>query len=396
MGSQRDRNSTGWISLDTRHTPPRWIAQWYTPESYVDDRGVTRYKKGYRTLGMRSKGDLPTKSSAEKKWASIRDSVLAPTQPLERDPKTTFRKFLESEYVPLKRSGWNDATRDKLEYYFGYMTDAFGDRPIAEVVPRVLAEFIEELAEKHCQDTVNGVLVYLRNIFEEAVDLDYVEKNPARKLKAPACTREKDASTVSFDDVAALESALTGRDRTIFRLLARCGPRAGEAFGIQWGDIRPDQTLMIAREYSRSRLKKPKTEGSKDTVYLPTSLYNELLSLREQSDDSSPSGWVFPSSRKRKRGLMPLDYHNWIGRNLKPVADKLGIRVNAQIMRRSLATLANRVTGDLKAVQRQMRHSRASTTADTYAQPVPQAVREAVEALDREIQETRDIQEAAK
>jgi hypothetical protein len=31
---------------------------------------------------------------------------------------------------------------------------------------------------------------------------------------------------------------------------------------------------------------------------------------------------------------MPLDYHNWVNRNLKPVAEKMGIRVNCQIMRR--------------------------------------------------------------
>ena len=393
MGSVRDRHSRGWVTLDAQASPPRWLARWYTQQPYLDKDGVTRYRKGSRFLGLKTKDGLLTKATAERKWASIRDSVMAPPQADDKDAKTTFRKFLENEYVPLKRGGWNDVTRDKLEYYFGYMTNSFGDQPIAEIEPRILAGFLEKMAAKYSKDTVTGVLVYLRNIFEEAVDLDYVEKNPARKLKAPACTREKDTSTVSFDDVAALENALTGRDQIIFRLLARCGPRAGEAFAIQWGDIRPDQTLMIAREYSRSRLKKPKTESSKDTVYLPTSLYGELLSIREQSDDPSPGGWVFPSSRKRKRGLMPLDYHNWIARNLKPVADNLGIRVNAQIMRRSFATLANRVTGDLKSVQRQMRHSRASTTADIYTQSVPEAVRDVVEALDREI---RNIQEAAK
>jgi integrase len=371
--------------LDTQASPPRWLARWYTQQSYVDKHGVTRYRKGSRFLGLRTKGDLLTKAAAERKWASIRDSVMAPPPADAKDARTTFRQFLEREYVPLKKGGWNDLTRAKLTYYFTYMTDAFGGRPIAEIESRVLAEFLQKLAAKHCQDTVTGVLVYMRNAFEEAVDLGYVERNPARKLKAPVCTREKDDTTVSLDEVAALENALTGRDRTIFRLLARCGPRAGEAFAIKWQDIRPDQTLMIARTYSRARLKKPKTEGSKDTVYLPKSLYDELLSLREQSDDPTPEGWVFPSSRKRKRGLMPLDYHNWIARNLKPVADKLGIRVNAQIMRRSFATLANQVTADLKSIQRQMRHSRASTTADIYTQAIRQEVQDAVEALDREI-----------
>ena len=80
---------------------------------------------------------------------------------------------------------------------------------------------------------------------------------------------------------------------------------------------------------------------------------------------------------------MPLDYHNWVNRNLKPVADKLGIRVNCQIMRRTFATLANEAGGDLKDIQAQMRHARSATTADIYVQPIPRSVRESMEALDR-------------
>jgi integrase len=84
---------------------------------------------------------------------------------------------------------------------------------------------------------------------------------------------------------------------------------------------------------------------------------------------------------------MPVDYHNWVNRNLKPVADKLGIRVNCQIMRRTFATLANEAGGDLKDIQAQMRHARSATTADIYVQPIPTSVRESMEALDRALSE---------
>ena len=80
---------------------------------------------------------------------------------------------------------------------------------------------------------------------------------------------------------------------------------------------------------------------------------------------------------------MPIDYHNWVNRNLKPAADKLGVRVNCQIMRRTFATLANEAGGDLKDIQAQMRHARSATTADIYIQPIPRSVRESVEALDK-------------
>lgn len=70
-------------------------------------------------------------------------------------------------------------------------------------------------------------------------------------------------------------------------------------------------------------------------------------------------------------------------RVLRPAATKLGIRVNLQIMRRTFATLANDSGADLKDIQAQLRHSKTSTTADVYVQPIPLSVKHAVEELDR-------------
>ena len=142
-------------------------------------------------------------------------------------------------------------------------------------------------------------------------------------------------------------------------------------------------------------MKPPKTKKSRKPIYLPLSLYNDLQQLKIVSNDSSPGGRIFPSERENEgarpengqleasAAVMPLDYHNWVNRNLKPVADKLGIRVNCQIMRRTFATLANDAGGDLKDIQTQMRHARSATTADIYVQPIPQSVRESIEALDK-------------
>ena len=62
--------------------------------------------------------------------------------------------------------------------------------------------------------------------------------------------------------------------------------------------------------------------------------------LRDSTADTGEGTWLFPSSRKRRGKLMPLDYHNWLNRVLKPLGDRLGIRVNHQILRRTFAALA--------------------------------------------------------
>jgi integrase len=399
MGRTRRRHTQGWIVLEKRATPHRWVAHWYLNESYRDSRGVLRYKQGAHVLGFKTKGDLPTKGSAQNRWDAQRDEVIrgvrAPSSEAKPDP--TFQSFLNEEFIPVRRSAWNNATREKLSYYFNLMCSEFGGALLTDIDKKRLQRFLNGLAERLCHDTVNGCYIYLKAAFAEAVEQRLVTENPTKTLTLPH-TRERETYTVPFEDVQRLEDALDGRDKIVFRLLGRCGPRAGETFAFQWHDLQTDQTLRIQRTYSRGELKPPKTKKSRKPIYLPLSLYRDLLQLREVSDDPSPTGWIFPSQRKRRRhrengeleasaSIMPLDYHNWVNRNLKPVADKMGIRVNCQIMRRTFATLANDAGGDLKDIQTQMRHARSATTADIYVQPIPRSVRESMEALDRALSE---------
>ena len=72
---------------------------------------------------------------------------------------------------------------------------------------------------------------------------------------------------------------------------------------------------------------------------------------------------------------------NVLSRFIRPVAKRLGITVNWQILRRSHATWFVQAGADPKSVQRQMRHTRISTTMDIYAQAVPQQQRIALGKL---------------
>ena len=395
MGRTRRRHNQGWIVLEKRATPHRWVAHWYLHEPYRDAKGALRYKQGAHVLGLKTKDDLPTKSAAQRRWEERRDELIQgarnPTARAKPDP--TFRHFLNEEFIPVRRQAWNVATREKLSYYFNLMCAEFGDALLVDIDKNRLQRFLNGLSERLCHDTVSGCYIYLKAVFGEAVDQKQVSENPTKTLGLPH-TRERDRHTVSFEEVQRLEDALEGSDKIIFRLLSRCGPRAGEAFGFQWQDLQPDQSLRVQRTYSRGVLKPPKTKRSSKPIYLPASLYQDFIQLKAVSSDQSPTGWIFPAERTRRRRLesgdleatassMPLDYHNWVNRNLKPAAGKLGIRVNCQIMRRTFATLANEAGGDLKDIQAQMRHARSATTADIYIQPIPRSVRESVEALDK-------------
>jgi integrase len=186
--------------------------------------------------------------------------------------------------------------------------------------------------------------------------------------------------------VQQFEDELNGADRIIWQLLSRCGLRAGEVFGLQWPDLTQDQALHIRRIYARGRVSEPKTKKSKAAVAVPAAVYRELLNVRQSAEvDDTEGMWIFPSTRKRWGRLMPIDYHNWLNRVLKPLGERLGIRANHQILRRTFASLAYNTGGDLKDIQAQMRHASVNTTANIYTKPIPTSVRAAVEALDRRI-----------
>lgn len=148
------------------------------------------------------------------------------------------------------------------------MCAEFGDVLIVDIEKKRLQHFLNGLSERFCHDTVSGCYIYLKAVFAEALEQKILSENPTKTLTIPH-TRERDTHTVPFEDVLRLEDALEGRDKVLFKLLSRCGPRAGEAFAFQWQDLQPDQSLRIQRTYSRGELKPPKTKRSRNPIYLP-------------------------------------------------------------------------------------------------------------------------------
>src|SRR4030088_657527 len=100
MGRTRRRHTHGWIVLERRATPQRWVAHWYLSESYRDGKGVLRYKQGAHVLGFKTKGDLPTKGAAQKRWGMQREEVIrgARSSASEGRPDPTFRLYLNDEF----------------------------------------------------------------------------------------------------------------------------------------------------------------------------------------------------------------------------------------------------------------------------------------------------------
>lgn len=138
----------------------------------------------------------------------------------------------------------------------------------------------------------------------------------------------------------------------------------------------------------------PKTTASSATIGVASSVIARIQKLKTLEVEinwggkgakkkikavrsSQPSDLVFQSLRTGA----PMNDQNILRRHLRPAAKKRGIdpkKATWRSLRTSWATWMGQAGADLKSIQAQLRHARASTTLDIYQQFVPEAQQRAV------------------
>ena len=86
----------------------------------------------------------------------------------------------------MKQPGWRASTAETINYVIqGQILKDLGHAPLIELGKDTLQLHINKLAERYSYDVVQKVKVLLKSILAEAVELDYLVKNPAGKLQNP-------------------------------------------------------------------------------------------------------------------------------------------------------------------------------------------------------------------
>ena len=76
-----------------------------------------------------------------------------------------------------------------------------------------------KLAKVQSRDRVLQIRAYMQAIFSEAVDQDYLPKDPPRKVKVPAHLRETDKTVLTWDQLRLALMELTLQDRILLELV---------------------------------------------------------------------------------------------------------------------------------------------------------------------------------
>jgi integrase len=298
-----------------------------------------------------------------------------------KDSSTTFGWFVRNRYFLLREGDWRPETAKVKKIQIEQdLLAKFEEYPLDSMDRFMLQTHLNNLAERMSPDRVKQARSYLKSIFEEIVDQDFLVKDPTRKLKTPRNLRPKDKTVLTWEQLWLALQKSGRRDRLLLMMDMTEALRPSELLALRWCSFDNRNTLSITETVYKGKLRPfGKTDGSLTDVHLPAGLVEELRLWKAECATASktgivsPDAFIFPNSRG---GF--LDTGNYRNRVLNPLAEKLGLpKLNFQVMRRTMATQAQSM-GSVKDIQAHLRHAKADTTANEYMQELPESVKKMV------------------
>jgi integrase len=374
----------GWVSIRGK----KWYG--YFRRTILDpETNVQKTVSIPVALGLKSE---MTKSQAREKLES--EIVKLTGQTIEdgtvKNGTVTFGWFVRNRYLPLKEADWREETAKVKKYLIqADLVDVFEEIRLENFDKFTLQNHLNRLAKAHSRDRVLQIRSYMRAIFAEAVDQDFLSKDPARMVKVPANLREVDKTTLSWEQLRAALAKLSDlslRDWILMKIDMSNALRPSELFPLRWRCFDEVKCVLDIQETIYKGKIRPfgKTKGSLTKVPIAKQLAKELVEWRNELDekgkDTSPNAFMFPG-----RFGGPMDSSNFRHRVLHKLAEELELpKLTFQVIRRTIATLG-KTKGHVKDIQGMMRHSKASTTTDVYMQSLEPEVRSAINAIHDEL-----------
>jgi integrase len=299
------------------------------------------------------------------------------------DGAVTFGWFVRNRFFPLKEAKWRPETAKVKKLIIQKdLIDPFDGTPLENFDRFTLQVHLNKLGVTRSKDRVLQIKAYMKDVFAEAVEQDFLTKDPARKISPPAHLRETDKTTLTWEQMRDALAALALRDRILLELDMTNALRPSELFALRWNSFKYEESRMKVVETVYKGAIRPwgKNKRSLGWVHLPKELAEDLWLWKQECPDASPDAFIFPDA---KGGFM--DTGNYRKRVLHTLARELELpKLTFQVIRRTIATLAQK-KGTVKDVQGLLRHSRAATTTDVYMQEIPESVRATVNAIHKEL-----------
>jgi integrase len=316
-----------------------------------------------------------TKSEAQ----AACDKLLVELQqgPPKADGSMTLHEFWERVYLPIRSRRWTGFTPTSVGSLWRlHIQPAFGAVPVKDITKAMVQVHLGKLADAGFgEQIIDGVLVRLKSVLEEALDNDLIPKNPCRKVEAPPCKAPTETRSLTEDEVRRLWDGTEGRDYLFWRILILTGARIGEMLPLEQPDIVPDG-LRIDEAMVNGKLKLPKRNKIR-TAALPESLRAELAEWLAGHTHRllfpSPSGKVYHRSSD--------DIQAIVTRGRAIISD-----LTFRMCRTTFASLFEGDAADRTSI---MGHYDEKFTLAVYRKPIQERRQKSIEELDQRLKVVR-------
>ena len=304
---------------------------------------------------------------------------------------------MDGSHTPSSISFYKHMSDDIIEYFGEKKKLAQID---AETVKRYIKYLNTEATTKSGDPLSSTTIVRhyqtLRNILNYALRFEYLKDDPCKKLSVKDKPR-KEHKSIDFlapKDAQRFMSALNDEPlywRCFMNVLITTGLRRGEAVGLQWGDIDPDELkITVQRNVTIDKSSVDKYHiGSTKTgvtrsVPISPRVYSLLMTFKREQEQKSgasfmPSAFIFCSDLSAYKPIYPTEPTRWQAKFVK--RHNLP-KVSPHDLRHTAATLALESGADLKQVQELLGHKDPSTTLQFYAGVTEEAKRRTVEGIE--------------
>src|SRR5260370_3943917 len=215
-----------------------------------------------------------------------------------KDGSVTFEWFVRNRYFPVRQGDWRPETAiEKKAQIEIDLISKFGSDPIESIDKFELQTHVNHLAKTYCQDRVKQARSYLKSIFDEVIEQEFLVRDPTRTLKIPKNLRPKDKQILTWEQMRAILATAARRGRLILMLDMTDALRPSDLFALRWQSFDDANTLSLTETVYRRELRPyGKTPKSLCKMHLPDVLAAKLKLWKLECTDPSPEAVRFPNA----------------------------------------------------------------------------------------------------